>query len=596
MSEKVQRKKKGNVFIITGASGVKPQLSLGKFNVFLKQKKKQRVKIVDVEKKLVSFALRESVCRHSQHFQQAIKQGKNPIIAIVSLPYQLLRRIWGRAMVNVHKETLRSVNSGCNVAVVLHAVHFNPISTELRPIVDTGQIDALKPKCVVNLIDDVDDIYRWLAEPGGVLDRSANPEGPFEQIESSVKNLSTVLIWRQAEGGSSVHMAGLLGSIPHFTIATKHSCRLLEHVFDANPYRVYLSHPISEARRLVASGNQGLFDEWSREIGNLADHLSKELPVWEPTTIDELRIRSTKVKLVSGSEQPDTEIALPRFLPRWPFRRTDKFLWPNQLDSMPEILDPAGFFTEEDIAKIEGAKTWEEIVNLLGADKSTQLRFISGQIANLQDLIGQQINARDRTLVGQCPVLVAYRPLFNGNPATGVLRELQAHQMLVELEHFPDGLKPAVFVLENGEDERLLWRNTIKEFCIPKGRWSQYVREAQGGALSENLAQRIGDFLTGGTLNAKRIVNTMQRASQEMAFSWGPPKKTQSILNGVGRGTTAWMDFVSERINDLGNKVQEKMKYRTVLKKYKKGTVFRSRDIGVIDFAKEVIKRLKKID
>ena len=163
-----------------------------------------------------------------------------------------------------------------------------------------------------------------------MFDTSYNPEGKFEQMERTIKYFSSILIWRQAEAGASVHMAGLVGNIPYFTIATKHSCRLLEHVFEANRYRVYLSHPISEARRCAAAGDQKLFNAWSTEVGNLADHLSSRgLAVWEPTTVDELRIRRIEVKLaaIPGQATMKMQVVLPRFLPRWPFARSDEILW-----------------------------------------------------------------------------------------------------------------------------------------------------------------------------------------------------------------------------------------------------------------------------
>jgi len=595
MSEKVQSKKKGNIFIITGASGVKPKLALKKFNNFLKQKGKQQLKVVDLEEKLVSLALEDPICCRSQAFQREIKI-QEPIIAVASLPHLLRKKLWEQAMDEVCNEVLNVIKTGRNVAMVLHAVHFNPNSTELVPIVDSRKIEVVKPTCVINLIDDMDDICRWLTKPRGVFDKSSYPEGQFEQMERSVKNLSSILIWRQAEAGSSVHIAGLIGSIPHFTIATKHSCRLLEHVSKSNPYCVYISHPITEARQRAASGNQKLFDAWSKEVGNLADHLSKDLAVWEPTTIDELRIHTKKVKLSSGSGQTtkEVEFAFPRFLPRWPFQRSDEILWTTPPTHVEEILDPASFFTEKDIAIIMEATTWEDLETKLGKDKSAQLRSISGQLGNLKFLIGQQINARDRTLIGQCPILVVYRPLFNGNPATGVLRELETHQMLVELKHFSGDLKPAVFVLENSEDERLVCRNTLKEFCAPDGRWSRYVCDDKGISLSEERSQEIANFLTKNSLKAGHIVNTMQTASQRLQFRWGESPQSRSTLNGMGKGTTAWMGFVNDRINDLDNKIQEKMQYKVVLKTYKKGIVFRSRDVSIIDFANEVINKVKK--
>jgi len=287
------------------------------------------------------------------------------------------------------------------------------------------------------------------------------------------------------------------------------------------------------------------------------------------------------------------QVVLPRFLPRWPFARSDEILWTKPPDNISEILDPAQFFTEKDIEQIVGVKTWKEILEHLGEEKSAQLRSISGQLAHLSHILGQQINARDRTLVGQSPILVVHRPVFNGNKATGVLRELEAHHDLVKLGHFSSGPKPAVFVLENTEDEKLVWQNTVTELCAPDGRWSQYVRDASGTHLSEERAKEIAMFVTKNNLESKCIVSKMHKASRQLSFRWGESPQAQSTLNGIAKGQ-AWNDFVEERTKELYAEVDTRMQYREILNLYKEGMVFRFRDISAIDFADKVVSQLKK--
>jgi hypothetical protein len=389
-------------------------------------------------------------------------------------------------------------------------------------------------------------------------------------------------------------LAGLLGGIPHFTLATKHRCRLLEQILQGNPRRIYLSHPISEARRRASMGDHELFEAWCAEVRSLADHLSTEMAVWEPTTIDELRFRVTEVKLSGEEQHPPNkmDVALPRLLQRWAFRGVDEILWSDPPGQPSEILDPAGLFTQDDVGKISQADTWEDIEHALGPGKSAQLRSVSGQLAYLLTLIGQQINTRDRALVGQCSTLVVYRPVFNGSRATGVLREIEAHQRLVELQHYSDQpVRPAVFILENSDDERLVWRNTIAEFCAPDGRWSRYLRNSDGTMLTTERAKAIAEYVTEDKdeLEAEHIVGMMSVASRHLGFAWNEPKG--SVLDDGLKGQ-AWADFIAERKGDLDRAVQGRFQYREVLSHYGPGVVVLVRDISVIDFADVVIKGL----
>ncbi len=583
----------GKTVVVTGASGVKPRLVLERFNAFLKGRGKEPIQVIDFEDRLVHFALNNPVCATSKCFQQALNQ-QGPIIAVTSLPYSLLRTLWTQAMAGVCDEVTALTKTGLNVALVLHAVYFNAESNALVPIIDSRVIEPIRPTCVIQLIDDVYDTYRWLRSPGGAFDQFSYPQDKFDQIQRTIQQLIGTLGWRQAEAGAGLNLAGLLGDIPHFTLATKHRCRLLEQIFEENPHRIYLSHPISEARRRAAMGDRTFFEAWCSEVRSLADHLSRELAVWEPTTIDELRFCTTDVNLTCEEQDPPNkmDIDLPRLLQRWPFQGVDEILWPEAPSQPDEPLDPAGLFSDEDVSKTAQATTWEGVEKALGTRKSAQLRSISGQLLYLRTLIMQQINIRDRALVGQCPTLVVYRPVFNGSKATGVLREIQAHQRLVELQHYGDQpLRPMVFVLENSDDERLVWKNVIAGFCAPSGRWSGYVRNTDGAAFTMRRAEEIAEYVTEDKdkLEAEKVVGMMAVASRELRFAWNEPKG--SVLDDGPKGQ-AWADFVDERKGDLDKAARERFRYREVLSHYTPGRVFLVRDISVIDFADRIIKGL----
>lgn len=583
--------RKGNVVIITAASGVKPTRVLQKFNAYLIRLQQKPVQVFDFEDLLVKNAVEDPICKASPTFQREL-QDNLPIIAVTSLPYPLLKSLWDRAVQEACKCIEKTTSGGQDVALVLHAVYFKPDSTELVPIVDAKALQCVGPKYVVHLIDDIYDIYEWLRGPDGIFDHTDFPEDKFEQMQRCVRDLITTLIWRQAEAGASAHLASLIGNVPLFTLATKHRCRLLQRIFEMDVYPVYLSHPISEARRQAAAGDTKLFEEWAAEVGALADHLSSELGVWEPTTIDELRLQFVQVIApvdIDGTLE-ETKVHLPRLLQRWPFGAIDDVLWSEPKSKVGEPLDPALFFTNDEIKKVETAETWDQIANLLSGDKTTKLRFIAGQLAHLESLISAQINARDRALVGQCPNIILYRPVFNGNKATGVVRELQAHRRLVELQHFGGQPQVAVFVLENSSDDKFVWRNAVRELLTsPKGHWSRFAKEENGSQISMQRAKEIAALVTNNKLDANHVVKEMDKLSRELKFRWGEPP--QSVLDSAAKGQ-ARAEFERERARELEYEIQGRMQYTQVLHTYEEGQVFLYRDVGVIDFAKEVVRVL----
>ncbi len=596
----------GKVVIITGMSGVKPKRVLEKFNVFLGKQGKQPISVVDLEKLLIEEALSDPVCKASPDFMKSL-EDQEPIIAVTSLPYPMLNRLWGQAVEKAEGMIEEEKNKDRNVALVLHAVYFNAKSTEFVPIVDVEKLRTLNAKYVVHLVDDIYDVYAWLRCEGGIYDEYTYPGGEFKQVKKSIQYLVSTLVWRQAEAGASAHLAALLGNVPVLTLATKHRCGLLQKIFDGSISGVYLSHPISEARRLRSEGNTELFDDWSNRVSSLADHLSHELAVWEPTTIDEWMIPSINIEvpvdvlgeqvggrekqgIISDNNSKRIELYLPRLLARWPFGRVEEVLWSKPEEPLEEPLDPAGFFTNEEIKVIQGAKTWKDIEEGLRKKKSLELCCISGELEHLVALIGEQINSRDRTLIRQCPTLVIYRPLFNGNSAGGVESELKAHKGFTELKHYTN--TPRVFVLENSNDEKLLWRNTVVELLCGDERpwWRSYVSDAKGRSLSAREGMEIGNFVTQDELEPTKIVDKMGKAAKELDFRWG---KEPEFLNGLGKGR-ARRAFCKQRATELETAFTQQNEYQRVLAEYDDSMVYRDKDIDVTAFAKKVIDILKE--
>jgi len=597
----------GNVVIITGMSGVKPKLVLEKFNVFLGKQHKQPISVVDLEKLLIEEALSDPVCKASPDFIKSVAD-QEPIIGVTSLPYPMLNRLWGNAIEKAGQEVRKATEAGRNVALVLHAVYFKAKSTEFVPIVDAEKLRSLNPKYIIHLVDDIYDVYAWLRGECGIFDKYTRRGNELRQIKKCIEELVGTLVWRQAEAGASAHLAGLLGGVPVLTIATKHRCGLLQKIFEGDISAVYLSHPISEARRAASQGNKKLFEDWSNLVNSLAGHLSVELAVWEPAKIDEWRIPCIDVKVhgcvleehvgnrkgqtvIENNNSRRIELYLPRLLERWPFGRVDEVLWSEPEEPLREPLDPADFFTDEEMDVIQEANTWEEIKDKLGEKKSLELCCISGELEVLAAIIGEQINSRDRTLVRQCPSLVICRPLFNGNSAGGVVSELKAHKGFTDLEHYKD--TPRVFVLENSTDEKLLWRNTIVKLLSGDKRalWRIYVSDAKGKPISKEKAIKIGDFVTTGELDPAKIVERMEKATRQLHFCWS--EQHPGVLRGKDKGAE-WQDFCRNRAMELEMEIRQQTEYKRVLAEYDDSMVCREKDIDVTAFAKKVIDILKE--
>jgi len=354
-----------------------------------------------------------------------------------------------------------------------------------------------------------------------------------------------------------------------------------------------------------SEGKKKLFDDWSNWVSSLADHLSHELAVWEPTTIDEWMIPSINIEapvdvlgeqvgerkkqaIIGDNNSKRIELYLPRLLDRWPFGRVEEVLWSEPEEPLREPLDPADFFTDEEIDAIREANTWEEIKDKLGEKKSLELCCISGELEVLAASIGEQINSRDRTLVRQCPNLVICRPLFNGNSAGGVVSELKAHKGFMDLKHYKD--KPRVFVLENSNDVKLLWRNTVVDLlCSPW--WSNYVSDTSGKRISKEKAIEIADFVTEGKLNSTKVVEQMDKTATELNFKWG--EQQPRVLRGRDKGAE-WQDFCRNRAMELEMAITQQTEYQRVLAEYDDSMVYSDKNIDVTTFAKKVIDILKE--
>lgn len=131
-----------------------------------------------------------------------------------------------------------------------------------------------------------------------------------------------------------------------------------------------------------------LASQFIHEISDTISRIQSDYIVFEPATIDELRIDSSTGKLKK----------------RWPFSPLTSnellFELPNPVSC--DCLFPAGW--NED--RRDTSNSSLELMNLLVS------------------AIDRQISSRDHDLVEQSEIIIAYRPLFAGNESRGVHEEL----------------------------------------------------------------------------------------------------------------------------------------------------------------------------
>jgi hypothetical protein len=218
-----------------------------------------------------------------------------------------------------------------------------------------------------------------------------------------------LLDWRAKETMMSKFLADQIKNdkgeqnCEHYVLATKHSFDTLTSLIQGEHLTAYLSHPISEVRRLEKRGEDTTAIR--KEIAEISEYLSIGFSTFLPTTIDEYRIVLNEIQ-VEEKKVLKYQSALRL---RWDSSRYEN---PQHL-----LYQPCEFPKDSQL--------WE------GEPKSTD-EDLSQLLAIFASLISVQVTTRDYALVEQSMVLIIYRPLFNGNLASGVQKEYNYYKLLQE--------------------------------------------------------------------------------------------------------------------------------------------------------------------
>jgi len=308
----------------------------------------------------------------------------------------------------------------------LHACWYHHDTLEYLALPNFGLIKEFDPSIVVTLIDDIYDIQLRLKQEGQFLE-SKSYDKPDEMIKTALQ----ILDWRSKEILVSRHIAKEFG-IRHYVFAIKHKQQTLFDLLYTNKQRVYLSHPISEVRRLEAAGKAEQAEKIKTEIAEISKQLEKIYVPLLPTTIDELRILKKDGEFTYG------------LTPRW-----DEELY-NGRNTEILFLKPDNKSTKAYFGEVELNDKQEEVYQEL--------------IKAFFDRIAKQVSSRDKKMVEQCEVLFVYRPCFNGNMSNGVLAEINYYHKL--MEESPDAKVCLIYCPKKDQDDLKITaiENEIKKF------------------------------------------------------------------------------------------------------------------------------------
>jgi len=401
-------------------------------------------------------------------------------------PKDYLRGLWKMAL----EATLLVADAGVEyVFLAFHAISYHTKSREFFSTTDHLHLlrvmegRKLRIEKIITLIDDVYDVIRRLRAPGHVFDL-----GPIFRARRTLAywlsthlELMRLFDWRAEEILASEELARHIDS-PHYVLATKHPVDVAFALVATDKIPVYLSHPISEIRRMQREGLHEFATRVIDEIQALSERLiaSDCVVPFLPTTIDELIIRRH-----AGGLIPEVE-------DRWPYRSDRALHMPPPNEAPVNPLDPLD--------------VWPDLRTDPGA-----VATIGGSLEVMTDWVLAQISSRDRKLVEQSKVLVAYRPYYNGVQSRGVTAEIDHRNSLVHFGGAAEGER-RVITLSLPEDLVRFRVNRLVEEVARQG------STAGGERLGPEILAQVKDALMEhtGILNAFREGRANAEAVEEL--------------------------------------------------------------------------------
>jgi len=208
---------------------------------------------------------------------------------ILKLPIRDLQSLWD----NAFRKMLRKVSgpkfASQDVVLHLHASFYHQETVEHISLARDELIREFKPDVFVTFIDDIYDIHARLRSPRQMFSPSYG--GASEPV-GCIFELLRILDWRAAEIMMTRHLAEACGR-KYYLFAIKHACDTLYKLLYGESPTFYISHPITQVRKLQRAGKAEQADAIEDEIHRFEAGLSEACVCFLPTTIDEWRIRKT---------------------------------------------------------------------------------------------------------------------------------------------------------------------------------------------------------------------------------------------------------------------------------------------------------------
>jgi len=473
------------------------------------------------------FAVRdiEHRIKNDQHTTAAMRRigrgmGRDLTMEdVTSLPRSEVRELWR----DHAQQCLHDLSRASEPVKVLsgHLVYYSGRRNEFYCPIDIDVLRGtdpdgpnLRPTSLVLLVDDIYDVFARLRganelfcaerfhEFARMVSRDPDGLGPDEcrQLVLAWKYsaLTRLLAWRSMEILVAEHLAQQLETERFLVLAVKQLGDVLKRwITEPQASSVYISHPISEPRRVRAI--QGSWPGVVDEINSLPLELLEFglVPV-SPTGIDEFRLETSEGFLAYTG----------RLSPRWPLQGDagNQLVYaapeaqgaPDHLDILlPERYD----FTERDFATEEGTSD--------GPDYEGQVHARS-----LKAMITEQVSSRDHLFVLRCSSILVYRPFYGGRArfSGGVEAELNHWAELAEM-----GVEKRVAFVHFEEDvkQMLQARSQDRDFPL-RGDIVQVIGEAAKEQLRVRERADLQSLIQTGRLRPGTILNGDAKRADEV--------------------------------------------------------------------------------
>jgi hypothetical protein len=381
---------------------------------------------------------------------------------VLGLPLEKLTKVCIQAFENtIDEATNTATDPKKNLDIIF--IHFHPVifhqitseyaltysSLALKRIFEGS---LLRMNWIVSLHDDIYDTYRPLLQDKQLFHKGDPAD---RELKSDIADLMQVLSWRDRELSTSKSLAMSLGA-KHLLIHAKGRAKSLVDIVHHGKPCVYFSHAISQPRKDI-NGQINIGKSETADVRRgekliescqrFANALGRDIPLIEPTCIDEMRIMHYSQNALDGNDL--SKCILPPLTKRWPIGEGWRIKDHNKEEDERPLLSAHELPYREMSADLD-LSNFKEAFNLLNSE------------------IHRQIKVRDYTLASQAKLVIAYRPFAHPDaptPTGGVDKEIStASDKSKDPNTKNDMCVPAVLIVDLMTDEIRRRENEFKGF------------------------------------------------------------------------------------------------------------------------------------